>query len=178
MDWCRGIYTVQKQYIKVQTTLEKPAKWVGVRGMYTVQKPYIIVQSALQQAVVHSGKHSSKYITSNDCKNVQCGVNWKLQCSKQGTGLKWREAKQAAAAHQLSTSIHSLLATKPCSEVKFVEILRTNRGKKNFGDLTIFQRGRVGKSRSRHSKCKTCRMIIAVGFRVGLEDIRFSLTFT
>ena len=66
---------MQKQYIKVQTTLEKPAKWVGVRGMYTVQKPYIIVQSALQQAVVHSGKHSSKYITSNDCKNVQCGVN-------------------------------------------------------------------------------------------------------
>ena len=56
--------------------------------------------------------------------------------------------------------------------------VRTNRGKKNFGDLTMFQSGRVGKSRSRHSKCKTYRMIIAVGFRVGLEDIRFSLTFT
>ena len=31
--------------------------------------------------------------------------------------------------------------------------VRTNRGKKNFGDLTMFQSGRVGKSRSRHSKC-------------------------
>ena len=31
--------------------------------------------------------------------------------------------------------------------------VRTNRGKKNFGDLTMFQSGRVGKSQSRHSKC-------------------------
>ena len=69
---------MQKQYITVKTTLEKPAKWVVVRGMYTVQKPYTIVQIALQQA-----------------------VKWIL--------VGWREAKQAAAAHQLSTSIHSLL---------------------------------------------------------------------
>ena len=31
--------------------------------------------------------------------------------------------------------------------------VRTSRGKNNFGDLTMFQSGRVGKSQSRHSKC-------------------------
>ena len=49
--------------------------------------------------------------------------------------VKWREAKQAAAAHQLSTSIHSihslLYASKSCSEVKFVDIVENDSGK-NF----------------------------------------------